>query len=218
MPSWLDSLSPDRSSRQQSFSSGSRHYGAPAGTFGEDYGSSRRTNRESGYSSRGSGGYEGGESIRRAATTRETHQYRDVSPPRSERERPRNAYGARFDPSEHRSVSPLGSSWFEQPFQSSRRRYDSSSLGRSATVREAREIPRYGYDGYFGSSDTTDRTYGTGAGISRSNAIRGRANDRGFGVTGFAGGASDLRYQETRRQQRHGSNFGSGGFSSWENY
>jgi|TARA_R110002003_G_scaffold3_12_gene55 hypothetical protein len=77
-----------------------------------------------------------------------------------------------------------------------------------------------GYDGYYGNSDTTTgRSYDTGSSLSRSNAVRGRTNDRGFGVTGYAGGTSDARYEESRQQQqRYGSNFSGGGFSSWERY
>jgi hypothetical protein len=102
---------------------------------------------------------------------------RSISPPRSDAERPRRQYSY----SDHRGVSPLGSSRFEKRTESSSR-----PLGRSSTIRET---PTYGDDGYYGKSDTTSGY--KGAGLSRSNAIRGRGlsatNARGFGSsTGYS--------------------------------
>ncbi|EAT79573.1 hypothetical protein HBI56_053880 [Parastagonospora nodorum] len=119
----------------------------------------------------------GGYSTNSNATLRRPATARGISPPCSDAERPRRQHSY----SDHRSVSPLGSSRFEN-----RSDYSSRPLGRSSTVRET---PSYGDDGYYGKSDTTSGY--KGAGLSRSNAVRGRGlsatNARGFGSsTGYS--------------------------------
>jgi hypothetical protein len=104
---------------------------------------------------------------------------RGVSPPRCHAEQPRSKVTTRGQ-QEYRSVSPLGSSRFEQPSPYT------GQVRRSATVSGPREMPRYGQDGYYGSSVATKPFQG--AGLSRSNAVRSRDNDRGFGKTAYAGG------------------------------
>ena len=184
---------------------------------------------------------------------REANRYRDVSPPRCQAEQPRRVHDARFDFSDHRSVSPLGSSRFERSYERPRRfassgnGTDSNSVRSSATVREVHEVPQFGYDGYYGASDTTaaprsatgqearevprfgyDGYYGNSSvtssqdhdvgGLSRSNKARGRMNERGYSTTGYSGGASDARYEQDRRNRLYDSNFSRGGLSSWESY
>jgi hypothetical protein len=119
----------------------------------------------------------GGYSTYSNATLRRAAKARGISPPRSDAEHSSRQYSY----SDHRSISPLGSSRFEK-----RSDYSSRPLGRSSTVRET---PSYGDDGYYGKSDTTSGY--KGAGLSRSNAIRGRGlsatNARGFGSsTGYS--------------------------------
>jgi hypothetical protein len=101
---------------------------------------------------------------RRSYTTSTTNPYRhrDVSPPRSSAEAPRTSLTSR-QYADHRSVSPLGTSRFEQASPYRRQPTRSQTLG---------EVPHMGYDGYFGASDTTQGF--AGAGLSRSNAVRGR--------------------------------------------
>ncbi|KAH7074311.1 hypothetical protein FB567DRAFT_611292 [Paraphoma chrysanthemicola] len=219
MPSWFDYSSSSQSSRQNGGGSGShrsdQYDRASSGRseLGEHgYARADRFSQQSRYFNDHTDS-----SIRRAASTREAAR-RDVSPPRSRAEQPRYVHDSRIDFSEHRSVSPLGSSRFERPYQYTNTDTTSSSLRRAATKREVREMPHYGYDGYHGNSAATNGysyNSGTGAGVSRSNAVRGRTTDR---VTGYGGGASDGRYQEARRQPQRGSNFRSGGFSDWERY
>jgi hypothetical protein len=136
---------------------------------------------------------------RRSYTTSTTDPYhhRDVSPPRSSAEAPRTGLTSR-QYADHRSVSPLGTSQFEEASPYCRQPARSHTL---------HEVPHMGYDGYFGASDTTQGY--TGGGLSRSNAVRGRANERGFG-TGYAGAARD-----ERRGGRYGDDYGS---SRWERY
>jgi hypothetical protein len=137
---------------------------------------------------------------RRSYTTNTTDPYhhRDVSPPRSSAEAPRTGLTSP-QYADHRSVSPLGTSRFEEASPYRRQPTRSQTLG---------EVPHMGYDGYFSASDATQGY--TGAGLSRSNAVRGRANERGFGCTVYAGGARD-----ERRRGRYGDGFGS---SRWERY
>ncbi|KAH7069675.1 hypothetical protein BKA63DRAFT_555904 [Paraphoma chrysanthemicola] len=219
MPSWFDYSSNSRSSRQNGDGSGSHrsdqydHGSSGRSCLGEHgYGRADRFSQQSRYFND-----HADSSIRRAASTREAAR-RDVSPPRSRIEQPRYVQDSRIDFSEHRSVSPLGSSPFERPYQYTNTNTTSGSLRRATTTREVREMPRYGHDGYHGNSAATNgNSYnpGTGAGVSRSNAVRGRTTDR---ITGYGGGTSDGRYQEARRQQQHGSNFRNGGLSDWERY
>jgi hypothetical protein len=133
------------------------------------------------------------------------HSSRDLSPPRSHAEQPRQGATA-YSQHDHRSVSPLGSSRFEKPS------LYTGSLRRSATVGEAHETLHYGKDGYYGSSKVTAILQG--AGLSRSDAVRGRDNDRGFGVTGHSGGEEARRLADARS----GADFSRGGYSSWERY
>jgi hypothetical protein len=116
----------------------------------------------------------------RSYTTGITDPYpRSISPPRSHAEQPRSNLTSR-QYADHRSVSPLESSRFEEPTPFRR------EPKRSLTTRE---VPQMGYDGYFGTSNATQSF--TGAGLSRSNAVRGRTNERGFGGTGNFGGPRD---------------------------
>lgn len=129
----------------------------------------------------------GGYSTYSNATLRRAATARGISPPRSDAERPRRQYSY----SDHRGVSPLGSSRFEKRTESSSR-----PLGRSSNIRET---PTYGDDGYYGKSDTTSGY--KGAGLSRSNAIRGRGlsatNARGFGSS--TGYSSSSRYGSSNK-------------------
>jgi hypothetical protein len=120
--------------------------------------------------------------LRRSYTAGITDLYpRSISPPRSHAEQPRSNLTSR-QYADHRSVSPLGSSRFEGP--ASFRREPKRSL-------TMREVPQMGYDGYFGHSNATQSFIG--AGLSRSNAMRRRNNERGFGGTVYFGGVRDAR-------------------------
>jgi hypothetical protein len=133
-------------------------------------------------------------------TTNDPSRHRDVSPPRSHAEHPRKdicQYPG------HRNVSPLGHSRFEQPSSYCQKPMQSLSIRQ---VYEATS-PHRSHDQYQGMSDS--------AILSRSNAVRGRANDRGFGVTGYSSGNSDVRHVA---QKRCDANFSRGGFSDWERY
>jgi hypothetical protein len=88
--------------------------------------------------------------------------------------------------SEHRSVSPFGTSRFEQrsPYFS-RTSQSYSNPRHSVTTSEVCETPRYGCDGYYGSSDTTMSR--SGAGLARSSVRRGRTYDHDFVIPGYSG-------------------------------
>jgi hypothetical protein len=173
----------------------------------------------------------GTDSLRHAISTRSASR-RPVSPPRSQAERPRQMTSRGFE--DHRSVSPLGTSRFEQPCSRPQRANTTLQAGREqpsnseyyGTFKPAAcEIPTSaGYYGNFGSSGSRREEayhgYGSGLGLTRSNAVKGRENQRGFGTTGFSGGAADSRYEQARQERgaRFGSDFARGGFSNWENY
>jgi hypothetical protein len=121
-------------------------------------------------------------SVSRSHSLRGSRPYdysRAVSPPRCHAEQPRSRVTARSH-QDYRSVSPLGSSRFEQPSPYT------GQVRRSVTVSGPRETPRYGQDGYYGSSVATKPFQG--AGLPRSNAVRSRDNDRGFGRAAYTGG------------------------------
>jgi hypothetical protein len=131
---------------------------------------------------------------RRSYTTGPSDPYhRSISPPHSHAEQPRSNVTSR-QYADHRSVSPLGSSRFEESIRRDPKR--------ALTMRE---IPQMGHDGYYGASDATQQF--TGKGLARSNAVRGRANERGFGGIGYSKGVQDVR--------RHGGEFSS---AQWERY
>jgi hypothetical protein len=149
---------------------------------------------EPSYPTRSHSAHASSSSVCRSSFTRSEdpfpYNYRDVSPPRGA-ERPR-----RNNPWDHeeRSVSPLNSSTFEQPSS-----YDAASrLGRSSSAREVRSTyddpyassrdshgftsrAAYNPDSYRSSgTDFYDNPYErpSTSGLSRSNAVRGRAADR----------------------------------------
>jgi hypothetical protein len=173
----------------------------------------------------------GTESVRRTVSTRSASR-RPVSPPRSQAERPRQMTSRGFE--DHRSVSPLGTSRFEQPYLRPQRanttlqagREQQSNSGYYGTSKPAvcENPTSAGYYGSFGTSGTrrveASHGYGSGLALTRSNAVRGRENQRGFGTTGFSGGAADSRYEQARQERgvRFGSDFARGRFSNWENY
>jgi hypothetical protein len=175
----------------------------------------------SGYNSHSRPGYSDGGSLRRAVSTRNAYDnqynYRDLSPLR-EVERPRQNVNAYED---HRSVSPLGTSRFEQPFTSSRS-FASSPLQRSDTVRESygtRSYDSYGRSLYNHDYDrsTTSQAYGEPSSLSRSNAVRGRTSSQPHASSEIGYIASDPRLG-TQRRPNIDSNFRTGGFSNWERF
>lgn len=104
--------------------------------------------------------------------THSTTRHRDVSPMRKD-SRPSTSTGyPKYKYNDHRSVSPLGSSRFEQPSPYTHLRHQQPS-----GFRHVHEVPQMGYDGYHGSSDTTVEFKGKGVG--RQNAVRGRSVERG---------------------------------------
>jgi hypothetical protein len=123
-------------------------------------------------------------------------------------------------------VSPLGTSRFEQP--------RSSGLTRSFSARETRSDPyaSFSRDGYGFSSRVaynpdSYRTYGTSyehnpyerpstSGLSRSNGIGGRADERPTYRVGDEGEYGS--HLGTQRRPNIDSNFRSGRFGSWDLY
>ncbi|KAH7381460.1 hypothetical protein DE146DRAFT_773219 [Phaeosphaeria sp. MPI-PUGE-AT-0046c] len=87
--------------------------------------------------------------------------------------------------SDYRSISPLGTSRFEQPSPYTHARIQ--HVQQSSRSRHVCEVPRLGCDGYYGASDTT--VLFEGAGVGRRNAKRGRGEgEKGKGETGYGKG------------------------------
>lgn len=106
--------------------------------------------------------------------THSTTRHRDVSPTRKDR-RPSTSTGYSHNKyNNHRSVSPLGSSRFEQPSPYTYLRHQQPS-----GFRHVHEVPQMGYDGYHGNSDTTVEFKGKG--VERQTAVRGRSVERANG-------------------------------------
>ncbi|KAH6865421.1 hypothetical protein BKA58DRAFT_471405 [Alternaria rosae] len=217
-------FSTGRSSRRDAYSSSSSDpysYGSSSSSimdspFSQPYGDFTSQSRcETTGSSR----------LGRAASQREPYdsryKYRDLSPMRTS-ERPR-AYTNKHSYDDHRSVSPLGSSRFEQPSTTSRLL---GSMGRSSTSSSS---SRYGsgassyatpsYASNFRepqqTSFTIDRGYerpstsgGYGGGLYRSSAVRGGEAPRRMGSDGEYGA-----HLGSQRRPQMGSNFQNGGFN-----
>ena len=151
------------------------------------------------------GRFEARTCLRRTASTRDAHNTRGVSPPRTKAEQPRHALQTYAD---HRSVSPLGSSRFERPSISSHVS-DRSLTRRSCRKRET------------ASNDTRPATapaYSHGSGLHRRNAVHGRGEPRRRGTLC----AREIDTHEFRsgltRLPEPAANFENGGFSTWERY
>jgi hypothetical protein len=157
-------------------------------------------------------------SLRRAASQREPHDsrynYRDLSPMRTV-ERPR-AYTNKHTYDDHRSVSPLGASRFEQPSQPSRL-FGMGGVSRSSSNREARDPYASSTHDSRGSS-AYNHGYGayerpsTSGGLFRSSAVRGDTAPRRMGDDGEYG-----PHLGRERRPNIGSNF-RGGWFNWADF
>jgi hypothetical protein len=162
--------------------------------------------------------------LRRAASQREPHDsrynYRDLSPIRAS-ERPRG-FTNKHAYDDHRSVSPLGASRFEQPPQTSRL-FGMGRVSRSSSNREARDpyassvYTSRGSSPYTRESETSSG-YGayerpsTSGGLFRSSAVRGDTAPRRMGDDGEYG-----PHLGRERRPNIGSNFRDGGFN-WADF
>ena len=222
-------FSSGRSSRRDTYESSSRDpygYGASSSSrmtepFSQPYGDyTSQPRRQTTSSSR----------LGRAASQRDPYdsryRYRDLSPMRAS-ERPR-VYTNKHSYDDHRSVSPLGSSRFEQPSTTSRLL---ASMGRPSTSSSSsRTSSSYATPSYASSfrepqqtSFSIDRGYERpstsggygGGGLYRSSAVRGsegREAPRRMGSDGEYGA-----HLGTQRRPQMGSNFSNGGFG-WMNW
>jgi hypothetical protein len=211
MPSYYTSSSAGRqdssySHESHGYTSSNRTYESSYGSSSHKYDSSSHRDSDLSYSSsRGtSHDYDSNYHSSRGRDPSPLHHSstaRAISPLQSYNEFPRRTYSH----SDHRSVSPLGSSQFEQPST-----YSSSSRPKRAlTTRDVRETPSYGQDGYYGKSAATEGF--TGAGLSRSNAVRRRENPR----REYVGEIRDRRGGDGRRHVQ--PDFSRGDFS-WDRY
>jgi hypothetical protein len=226
------SSSSRRSERESDPYSSSAGYGSSRGDSYSGYGSGQSSRYDS-YEPTPTRARSSSSGLGRSASTGSSgigyaynstpYNYRDVSPPRGD-ERPRT--GNLWD-YEQRSVSPLGSSRFEQPYTYGR----SSGLSRSSSARETRSDPYassrdgYGFSSRAAYNPDSYQAYGTSyehnpyqlpstPGLSRSNPVRGRTAERPTYRS-----SEDGEYGSrlgTQRRPNIDSNFRSGGFSSWD--
>lgn len=190
MPSWLNPLSSEHTTRHQDLSASihkheynnsySHHTGY--GSYTHPHTSSKPTN---------------------SPYTSSSTRYRDVSPVRSSHHQSSNHYN------NDGTVSPLGTSRFEQPspYSTSYARHAQpqrqARRQTSHAIHQVRENPQIGQVGYYGKSQATGDN-----GISRRTAVRGR-------VTGYSGGVGDVR---RGKREEQGRNFGGGEVGRWERY
>jgi hypothetical protein len=175
MPSYYNSSSTGR--QDSGYSHDFHGYSSSTRTGDPSYGSSSRK-----YDSSSHRDYDSSYASSRDRAPSPLHHTfisRAISPPCSYAEFPRRTYSH----SDHRSVSPLGSSRFEQSRPYSSSTYSSSASSRAA--REVRETPSYGQDGYYGSAAATEGF--TGKRLSRSNAVRRRDKPQKYGESGEYG-------------------------------
>lgn len=203
----------DRSSSRRYTHGGYDNYGRSSSSrlnepFNMPYGDYRTTSRRE---------ESDNSTLHRAASQRELYDnrynYRDVSPIRAS-ERPR-AFTHKHAYDDHRSVSPLGTSRFEQPSMATRQ-FSASNMGGTLSDRtpsyatNSRDTSRStsfrierGYDDY-------SRPETSGGGFFCSSAARSRDASRRMG--------NDERYGSTLGREHRpnvGSNFRHGGFS-WD--
>ena len=203
----------DRSSSRRYTHGGYDNYGRSSSSrlnepFNMPYGDYRTTSRRE---------ESDNSTLHRAASQREPYDnrynYRDVSPIRAS-ERPR-AFTHKHAYDDHRSVSPLGTSRFEQPSMATRQ-FSASNMGGTLSDRtpsyatNSRDTSRStsfrierGYDDY-------SRPETSGGGFFRSSAARSGDASRRMG--------NDERYGSTLGREHRpnvGSNFRHGGFG-WD--
>jgi len=203
----------DRSSSRRYTHGGHDNYGRSSSSrlnepFNMPYGDYRTTSRRE---------ESDNSTLRRAASQREPYDnrynYRDVSPIRAS-ERPR-AFTHEHAYDDHRSVSPLGTSRFEQPSMATRQ-FSASNMGGTLSDRSpscatnSRDTSRStsfrldrGYDGYSCPETSS-------GGFFRSSAAHGGDASRRRGY--------DERYGSTLGREHRpdvGSNFRHGGFN-WD--
>ncbi|KAF1850299.1 uncharacterized protein K460DRAFT_350372 [Cucurbitaria berberidis CBS 394.84] len=150
-----------------------------------------------------------------AYTNSNAHKARDISPPRSPAEQPQ--YNVRGIYTEHRSVSPLGSSQFERSSESKSKTPSKDDRSRrTATASDARGV--LSHERYNAQPSATQSSGGN-ASLSRCNAVRGRTPSRANTTISVTGeyGTSEAR-AGLARLPRTEANFRGGGFSSWETY
>jgi hypothetical protein len=203
----------DRSSSRRNTHGGYDNYGRSSSSrlnepFSMPYGDYRTTSRRE---------ESDNSTLHRAASQREPYDnrynYRDVSPIRTS-ERPR-AFTHKHAYDDHRSVSPLGTSRFEQPSMATRQ-FSASNMGGTLSDRtpsyatNSRDTPRStsfridrGYDGYSRPETSGGGFFGSSAGHG-GDASRRMGNDERYGST-------------LGREHRPnvGSNFRHGGFG-WD--
>ncbi|RYN44278.1 hypothetical protein AA0112_g310 [Alternaria arborescens] len=203
----------DRSSSRRYTHGGYDNYGRSSSSrlnepFNMPYGDYRTTSRRE---------ESDNSTLHRAASQREPYDnrynYRDVSPIRAS-ERPR-AFTHKHAYDDHRSVSPLGTSRFEQPSMATRQ-FSASNMGGTLSDRtpsyaaNSRDTSRStsfqidcGYDDYS-RPETSGGGFFCSSAARSGDASRRMGNDEGYGSTLGREHRSNL-----------GSNFRHGGFN-WD--